>query len=296
MLARGSLGAHVHKKSSKGKNRKMHDAIAEEVTHMKSYNINDPSVQIFVTGPKTYKETLSAEEKQKIARYIADTSTQLVIHGAYVDRPWSNIAGAIHNVKQELRIGAEIGATGVIIHLSSGCVNDVNFKAALSEIANIELPRPQILWLEINSAKPSNFTFETPEKINKLFDRIASYDIKGLTVGLCIDTAHLFACGMSLETYDVAKKWIEALPKVPIMMHLNDSASTLGSGIDKHASLCHGQIWSKYHPDTGILPYEKSGLNYLMEWADSGSIMTILERNDETPDRDLALISKIGHF
>ena len=292
-----SLGAHVHKKSSKGKSRKMHDAISEDVKHMASFGINEPSVQIFVSGPKTYKETLSADEKRGIAKYLSETGTKLVIHGAYVDRPWSGIAGAVHNVKQELRVGAEIGATGVIIHLSSGCVNDVAFKAALTEIANIDLPRPQVLWLEINSAKPSNFTFETPEKLNRLFARIASYGIRGnISVGLCIDTAHLYACGMSLETYDAARKWIEALPNVPVMMHLNDSASALGSGIDKHASLCHGQIWSKYHPDTGTLPYEKSGLNYLMEWADSGSIMTILERNDETPDRDLALISKIGHF
>lgn len=297
-----SLGAHVHKKSAEGKSRKMHLAIAEDLKHIESYGIDNPSAQIFVAGPKTYKETLTAEEKLGIAKYISEHGTSIVIHGAYVDRPWSSIPGAIHNVKQELRIGAEIGATGVIVHLSSGCVNDTTFKAALAEIANIDLPRQQILWLEINSAKPSKFTFETPEKLKQLFSRIDSFGIKwgNIVVGLCIDTAHLFACGLSLETYESAKKWIEDVEKfragTPVMIHLNDSASAFGSGIDKHSALACGNIWQSYHPTRGKLPYEKSGLNYLLEWADSNSIMTILERNDESPDRDITLISQLGAF
>lgn len=290
---------HVSKKGRGSKSRKMDAAIAEDLKYMDSFGITSPSVQIFVTGPKTFRETLSADEKAKILAYVTAHDTALVIHGAYVDRPWGSIAGAIANVKLELQIGAEIGATGVVVHLSAGCAEDGEFKRALTEICNVNLLRPQTLWLEIHSAKASNFTYETPEKLRRLFARIASYGLnaRNVRIGLCIDTAHLFACGMSLETYDAAKRWIEDLPPgIPVMMHLNDSASSLGSGIDKHEVLLEGNIWSAYHPTRGHLPFENSGLNYLLEWADSNNIMTILERDDDDLHKDLKVIHELGFY
>ena len=300
---------HVSKKGRGSKSRKMDAAITEDLKFMDSFGITDPSVQIFVTGPKTFKETLTAEEKAGIRNYVNANGTSLVIHGAYVDRPWGNIVGAIHNVKTELRIGAEIGATGVVVHLGAGCENDVEFRRALVEIANIELPRPQVLWLEIQSAKSSNFTYETTEKLHRLFARIRGYNITGpnlqpltqISFGLCIDTAHLFSCGMSLETHDAAVRWIEGVDRlradgIPVMMHLNDSASSLGSGIDKHQVLCKGNIWGAYHPTTGTLPFERSGLNYILEWADSNRIVCILERDDDELHKDLKLIHELGFY
>ena len=177
------------------------------------------------------------------------------------------------------------------------------FKRALTAICEVDLPRPQVLWLEIHSAKSSNFTYETPEKLSRLFARIASYglNMRNVKVGLCIDTAHLFACGTSLETFDAAKRWIEGINPlrasgIPIMMHLNDSASSLNSGIDKHEILCGGMIWSAYHPTTGHLPFERSGLNYLLEWADSNRIVCILERDDDELHKDLKLIHELGFY
>jgi endonuclease IV len=303
-----SLGMHVSKKGRGSKSRKMDAAISEDLQFMDSFGIVDPSVQIFVSGPKTFKETLSTEEKTGIRNYVTANGTSLVIHGAYVDRPWGNIPAAVHNVKNELRIGAEIGATGVIVHLSAGCADDVEFKRALVEISNIELPRPQILWLEIHAAKPCNFTYETPQKLIRLFERIRGYNITGpngqaspIKIGLCIDTAHLFSCGTSLETHDAARTFIEGLEPIigngtPVMMHLNDSASSQGSGVDKHQVLCKGMIWKSYHPTTGHIPFEKSGLNYLLEWADSNRIACILERDDDELHKDLKLIHELGFY
>lgn len=298
-----SLGMHVSKKGRTSKSRKMDAAIAEDLRFMDSFGIADPSVQIFVTGPKTYTETLSQEEKAGVSKYVRENGTSLVIHGAYVDRPWGNIAGAIHNIKTELRVGAEIGATGVIVHLGSGCENDAEFRRALVEISNIELHRPQVLWLEIQAAKSSNFTYETTEKLHRLFARIRGYGINNIpiTFGLCIDTAHLFSCGMSLETHEAAVRWFAGIDVlraegVPVMLHLNDSASTLGSGVDKHQVLCKGSIWGAYHPTTGTLPFERSGLNYILEWADSNRIVCILERDDDELHKDLKLIHELGFY
>lgn len=306
---------HVSKKGRGSKSRKMHVALAEDMAYMQSYSISNPTAQIFVTGPKSNKETLTHEEKTQLATYTRRHNTKLVIHGAYIDRPWGGVAYAVQNVLKELRIASEIGATGVILHLSAGCGDDIQLSSALKSISGVyaELTAINpaahipILWLEIHAAKPSAFTYETPEKLIRLFERIHGYGHNNgpneLKFGLCIDTAHLFSCGTNLDTYENAERWIrnttEGISKimtVPIMMHLNDSASKLGSGVDRHEILCGGMIWSAYHPVTGHLPFERSGLNYILEWVEKNHIHTILERDDADLVHDITLIQKLGYF
>lgn len=294
---------HVSKKGRGSSSRKMHIAISEDMKYMQSYGIKDPCVQIFVAGPKGYKETLTQDEKTQIAKYIREHKTKLVIHGAYVDRPWGGLHAAIENVVRELHCAREIGATGVILHLSAACADDVQMSRALNALVIDNSP---IIWLEIHAAKPSAFTYETPQKLRSLFSRIRGYAIKGLRIGLCIDTAHLFACGTNLDTYESAKQWITSVTTVlqeesvdepiPVMMHLNDSESKLASGVDKHAPICFGNIWKQYHPTTGHLPFESSGLAYLLQWAQDNNIHTILEQDDDVLHKDLTLIQKLGYF
>jgi endonuclease IV len=292
-----SIGMHVSKKGRGTKSRKMNIAIADDVAFMSGFGIKNPTVQIFVTGPKAPKETLTDAEKVEIQRYIARTGTKCVIHGAYIDRPWSGAAPAIANIVLEMQVAARIGATGVIVHLSSSAQSEDTFRAALVAIGEgiAALPNKPTLWLEVHAAKPSEFTYETPIKIQRLFERVRAANV-GYPVGFCIDTAHLFSCGRSLETYDAAKDWIAALPHVPIMMHLNDSARELGCGMDQHEVLCEGSIWKHYHPATGKLPFETSGLCYLLNWAIKNDIVTILERDDADLHKDLRLIQALGYF
>jgi endonuclease IV len=292
----GGIGTHVSKKGRSKKSRRMDLAIAEDVKYMKDYGLADPSVQIFVVGPKTRKETLSADEKAGI-RVLCDRGLKLVIHGAYIDRPWGESADAVQSIQLELKIAHEIGANGVIVHLGPGAKNDAATRRVLTEIGRgLESHQP-ILWLEIQAAKTSEFTYETPEKLAHLFDRIKGYGLN-YTCGLCIDTAHLFSCGTSLETRAAAADWLGRvemlLQNVPLMLHLNDSARELGCGIDKHAVLCGGTIWSAYHPTTGTIPFEMSGLNYILGWAEKKKIVTILERDDEDLHKDLTLVTQLG--
>ncbi len=69
-------------------------------------------------------------------------------------------------------------------------------------------------------------------------------------VGICLDTAHLFAAGYNLrghksyhkvwEDFDriVGRKWLTAI-------HLNDSQKPLGSKVDRHENLGKGTIGSR---------------------------------------------------
>lgn len=292
------LGFHVGKSGGgqgggKGKPRTMAVALATDMELLDSFH---PCAQIFVSGPQSFRETLTPEDKIATGKYIRDNNLPVVIHGAYVDHPWNRAAGSVHNIKQEMRIAHAIGANGVIVHLGAGASDDENLKYVLEELSKQpEESLSVMLWLEIHTAKPGPNTYETPAKLKILFERIGKINHK-LKLGLCIDTAHLFACGMSLNSREIATEWLAGLPDVPYMLHLNDSASKLGSGKDQHAALCAGGVWSQYHPETGILPIEQSGLVAILEWAERLGIMVVLERDPDNTPKDLELIRKLGFF
>jgi endonuclease IV len=284
------IGFHVSKAVGKTR-RSMPEALREDMETLLSYGF-PPCAQIFVSGPQSFTETLSADDKVAVKKYIAETGARVVIHGAYIDNPWRLNAGSIHNIKQEMRVAHQIGATGVIVHLAAGAASD-NLRVVLEKIAELpkEVLAATVLWLEIHSAKSSEFTYETPKKLCRLFERIAQCNIPNLRVGLCIDTAHLFACGTALRTFDEANTWLAGLPSVPTMLHLNDSAAVLGGGVDKHAGLTLGNLWGDY---SGALDIADSGLVAILMWAENNDILTILERDSEALPADLALVRDLG--
>ncbi len=292
-----SIGYHVSRHVSldtkSTKKAPLHVALEEAYTQMIQLGFKSLSAQIFVTGPQSYKELLSAEDTTNVRRVISDRNINTVIHGAYVDNPWNLSQGSIHNIKKELAIAASIGATGVVVHLGANA--NKTLSEVLTKIAN-DMP-PEILevvtlWLEINAAKPTVNTFETPKKLNALFDEVAKCKPPALKVGLCIDTAHLWSCGIALTTYEAAQKWLSLLPQVPIMLHLNDSKSILSSGVDRHDRLTDGNIWGLYKHHS----LEDSGLTAILNWAESNNIMTILERDHAGTFQDLKLIAELGYF
>lgn len=66
-------------------------------------------------------------------------------------------------------------------------------------------------------------------------------------VGICLDTCHLFASGYDIRTKNSFKNVMQEFDAVVGMqylkgMHLNDSASQLGSRVDRHASIGKGMI------------------------------------------------------
>lgn len=309
------IGFHVSKSvdlAGKHVTRSMSAALNTDLASLRDRGLVG-CAQIFVTGPQNQRELMDDAEKIRVAETMRVLGLPLVIHGAYVDYPWKLARGAVHNIRQEMRIAHQIGATGVIVHLGLGIAENLEevlwsiigrdpakrLRLNASAAADPARPVNCCLWLEINSARASQYTFETPAKLAALFQRIAAMEglaDAGLSIGLCIDTAHLFACGVALNTYDVADAWLRGLPQVPVMLHLNDSAGALGSGKDKHAGLCTGNLWGRYHPVTGDLPFEDSGLCRILAWAEDNRIMVILERDPMCVHADLDLIQSMGFF
>lgn len=66
-------------------------------------------------------------------------------------------------------------------------------------------------------------------------------------VGICLDSAHLFAAGWDLRTPRGVEAMVRAADRAfgwerVRLFHLNDSAAGLGGGLDRHANIGEGQI------------------------------------------------------
>lgn len=68
-----------------------------------------------------------------------------------------------------------------------------------------------------------------------------------LQVGLCLDTAHMFAAGYALHEADGLAALVEELQSLELLrhvglVHLNDSASAFDSKRDRHANPGEGEL------------------------------------------------------
>jgi endonuclease IV len=140
---------------------------------------------------------------------------------------------------------------------------------------------PPAVYIETPAVKPENAHYETPEKLGALFKRIDAECPPEVAarVRLCVDTAHLWSCGVDLRTRADAEDWLErlaaqaALPPGRLMFHANDSEEPLGKGVDKHAPLFQGRMWSEFRRNPAA-----SGFAAFAEYAARENVPLILER------------------
>lgn len=227
------------------------------------------SIQIFAVGPQNHNEVLNSGDIE----YLRSCPYKVVIHGAYIDNPWNSAPGTIHNIKKEFGIMQSVGGVGLIVHLS-GAAGEHKHKI-VSQL-DLEKFRDCVLFLENNAMRSGPLSFETPDKINAFF---ADLRPKYIKLGLCLDTAHLYSCGVSLKMLAEAKAFLRGLKVPHLMFHLNDSGAEFGSGKDLHEPLTHGNIWRK-----------GDGYQYILKYAKKKNLIVILERHQGEISKDLNLL------
>jgi endonuclease IV len=263
------IGPHIDKIYVKKKDSTIIDNINEAIKITKDCaNFDITAISIFVSGPRTYHINISEDEAIKLQELQLD----IFVHNTYISHPWTNKPIAIHSIHEQMNLCKKMNATGFIIHLPNDSID--NIIKILPKLYDPEcLTR---IYLEIPALKPSNATFHKPSKLNELFRRIKKDVDPNLNYfGLCIDTAHLWSCGINLSDYISAETWLNELEINPkcIMIHCNDNDKELGIAPDKHNSLTDGKIWYNYKNNL----YE-SGLFAIMKFAKRHDIPIILER------------------
>ena len=208
------LGVHVAKNSKilDAPNKKRKNLLDAIKLDTKLLNLN--TIQIFTYGPRNKKQ--NNIEYTSVKKYCKDNNIYIVVHSSYMTSSIWNITQqnknsliskqSIEHLSDQLISCTKIGAHGLVIHLPK--------KTPLSIVETLKILEPELIKinipiiLEIESCKPSDKTYETPNKLNNLCRLINEYNISNKIWSLCIDTAHLWASNIDIRTNINVDKWL----------------------------------------------------------------------------------------
>jgi deoxyribonuclease-4 len=209
------------------------------------------AIQIFNQSPRMWRPTAYEESDFAAFREAIDPTSidAVLIHAVYLLNCASEDpelrAKSQTSLVQSLRVGAGIGAAGVVLHPGSAKTGDVGaaIKRAGQVIGeSLEESDDCQLHLE-NTAGTGGTLGRSMEELAALLDAAGGGD----RLGVCLDSCHLFASGYDIRTREGLG---EALDRFDTLigierlrsLHLNDSAKALGSNRDRHANIGEGEL------------------------------------------------------
>jgi deoxyribonuclease-4 len=209
------------------------------------------AIQIFNQSPRMWKPTVYREEDVAAFKeaMLASPIDAVLIHAVYLLNCASEDpeirAKSLTSLTHSLRVGHEIGASGVVLHPGSAKRSHVGeaivragatIKEALQESEGCEL------HLE-NTAGTGGTLGRSFEELAALLEASGG----GKRLGVCLDSCHLLASGYDIRTNKGMTSMLsEATRKLGRdgirTLHLNDSQTPLGSNRDRHANLGAGEL------------------------------------------------------
>ena len=234
----------------------IHTSIANDITGSLdlAHGLGANALQIFSASPRMWGKSATRIAEASAARFRARRKElglgPLVIHDNYL----INLASAnpvlrtrsIQMFHQEIVAALALGADYLVAH--PGCAKESSVDVAVAAIAQglkqaargLKLGDLKIL-LE-NTAGQGSSIGSRFEELKAILDLCAE-----LPLGVCIDTAHMFAAGWDVRTpegLDAALQHVDrtvGLTRV-FVIHTNDSKTPCGSRVDRHENIGKGKI------------------------------------------------------
>jgi deoxyribonuclease-4 len=209
------------------------------------------AIQIFNQSPRMWRATAYRGEDVAAFREAMRASPvdAVLIHAVYLlncasDDPDIR-AKSLASLTHSLRVGAEIGCSGVVLHPGSAKTGDVaSAIARAGETIREALADSEGCPLHLeNTAGAGGTLGRSIEELAQLIEAGGG----DRRLGLCLDSCHLFASGYDIRTVAgmdatvaeiAAKVGLERLGS----LHLNDSQTALGSNRDRHANVGEGEL------------------------------------------------------
>jgi deoxyribonuclease-4 len=209
------------------------------------------SIQIFNQSPRQWRPTAYGEEDFAAFReaMAASPIEAVVIHAVYLlncasdDREVRDKtrASLIHS----LRVGDAIGARGVVLHAGSAKTGHVGEAIARAgQVIREALSESGHCPLQLEDTAGAGGT------LGRSFQELA--ELIGAAggesrLGLCLDSCHLLASGYDIRTPAGLAATLDECDRVVGLdrlssLHVNDSATPLGSNRDRHATLGNGEL------------------------------------------------------
>jgi deoxyribonuclease-4 len=214
--------------------------------------IGGDCVQVFTQSPRMWRPT--NHKPEAIERFRARRREAgiggVVCHALYLCNlaaPDDEIyAKSIETMRSTVDAACAIEADGVIFHVGShlGAGFDVGLdrtSAALEQV--LERCQGDTWLLMENSAGTGDTIGRSLDELTMLLDRVGGHP----RLGICLDSCHLYASGYDVTdpaVVDTIVHDLEAevgLDRVRAL-HVNDSATPLGSNRDRHANILEGEL------------------------------------------------------
>jgi deoxyribonuclease-4 len=233
------IGAHVS--NAGGLDKAVERAVA----------IGADCLQIFNQSPRMWRPTAYGEDDFRAFREACGASRvgAVVIHAVYLINCASEdpeIRGkSLASLIQSLRVGAGIGARGVVLH--AGSAKDGHVGEAIGRAGAViaeALAETERCELHLEDTAGAGGT------LGRSFDELAGLiEAAGgdPRLGMCLDSCHLLASGYDIRTAEGLTETLAECDRVVGLerlhsLHLNDSVTPLGSGRDRHAVPGEGEL------------------------------------------------------
>lgn len=272
------IGPHINK------NMSFKDSITDMILQISNKtSVIITAMAMFVAGPKSYLINVNEDD----INFIKNNNLQVFVHNTYISVPWKGQCVAIASINKQLVICEQINAKGFIIHLPKDATNETIIEQLMKII---DYEKVVCIYLEIPAISKGSSVFHKTERLNNLFDDIRKkIDTQERHVGLCVDTAHIWSCGVDISNYTTTRDWLHSLTMKNIIFHLNDNKKPLGFAPDEHMTLMDGEIWKEFK---NVKNKKESGLYAVLEFAKKNAYPIILERKiDESFYNDYKLIN-----
>ena len=212
------------------------------------------AIQIFNQSPRMWRPTAYSEHDLAEFRdaLAASPITSVLIHAVYLLNPATEDRDmrekTLRSLIQSLRVGAGIGAVGVVLHPGSAKQGDVA-KAIKRAGKVIEEALAETEGCEVHledTAGAGGTLGRSFEELAALLDAAGG----GKRLGICLDSCHLFASGYDVRTRAAPAETIDEFDRAVGCerlgsLHVNDSAVALGSNRDRHAIMGEGELGEK---------------------------------------------------
>jgi len=213
------------------------------------------SLQVFTQSPRTWRPTNHDPANfERFRERGAEIGLNGVLcHALYLcnlaapdDAVYEKSVAAMRNT---MEVACAIGADGVVFHVGSHLGS--GFEAGLERVVPamvqvLELSNDQTWLLMENSAGTGGTIGRSIDELATIFERLDRHP----RLGICLDSCHLYASGVDVTDpvqLDAALDEVDASIGLGRLraLHVNDSATPLGSNRDRHANIGEGILGEK---------------------------------------------------
>jgi deoxyribonuclease-4 len=209
-------------------------------------------VQVFTQSPRMWRPT--NHKPEAIARFRERRTEAgiggVVCHALYL----CNLAApddevyekSIATMRATVDAACAIGADGVIFHVGShlGAGFDVGLDRTCKALARVLDRCEGDTWLLMENSAGTGATIgRTVDELATLLERLEGHE----RLGVCLDSCHLYASGYDVADPAAVDQLVRDVDaKIGLdrlrALHINDSATPLGSNRDRHANVLEGEL------------------------------------------------------